>query len=1048
MHPDPVRCRAFLRAVLALCFAFSLTVSSPAQTVATGIVAGRVLNSASGAYLTDARVTVDGTSLQTFTDHTGTYLLPGVPVGEATVRVFYTGLSGQSAAITVQAGQTIHQDFQLVLASEARENEVVKLDSFVVEADRAMDQKAVAINEQRFGATPKSVVATDQFGDVTEGNIGEFLKYVPGVSIEYTGADARQIILRGVNPIYTGVYVDGNRMASAASSAADRYFEFEQVSINNVSRIEVNFSRTPDLPADALGGSVNMISKSGFDVDRPSFTYRVYGNLNPESAGEGPGIISSIGHQFDYSPGPGENPQRKAKGGFDFSYELPVSSRLAIAFNVLDSNEFNEQHEEYMYWSNANNGPGSTAANPYLQEYQMFDGPKTTERLSVGGRIDYKVAEADTISFTPQWNFYNAYFNQREINFKVNGTTNTAPTSWSGPDFVDGAPQAGNVGLTDSVTQKFGTTYQGDLVYLHRGTDWTYDLGGSASHASNHYHDGQDGTFNAYTMTLPKVTVDFSGMSQYDFLRPANITVTDASGNQLNPWSNIGNFNLVNGSLAEKDSVDQFRSVHTDVQRSLDLFGTTTTFKAGLKYEDHIRDIRSPPLSYSFIGPGGVANGTSTLASNFLPALIDQSYSTVRPPFGLPQITWPDSYYLYTLLKQNPAWWTLNQTSAIQNSTLNSKYIDEDIGAAYVMGDTRLDHNHLRLVYGIRFETTRDLGAGPEFNPNAIYQPGTKTALIGANGLPLTDSSNAVQAAQMEYQDRGSLTSTRYGSGYPSVSATYELTDHLQARLAYARAVGRPDFSNIIPGVTLPSPSSSTPYAITVNNTALAAEQADNYDAALEYYFSTVGTVSLSVWRKDITNFYGSVTELATATNLAQYNIPDPSYYLQNNGTITSNFNVGTARTTGVQLDYKQQLDFLPVPGFSVFATGYSTHLEGSPLADFSNFISKALNAGVAYDHKRFSARVNFNYRGVQREAIQSYPGVTGAYQYYAARHYYDVDFGYYLSRRVELFLAGRNVTNTPQTQQKYGPPMPGYSHTITVEEFGALYTVGIKGSF
>jgi len=1020
-----------------------------AQSPGTGAISGRILDASNGSYLNDALVTVDGTNLQTLTDRTGAYLLGGVPPGEVTVKVFYTGLAVQSGVVSVAAGQTAHRDFSLVsvAGAAAKNGEIVTLDPFVVEENKTMDQKAIAINEQRFAAIGKAVVSTDQFGEVAEDNIGEFLKYMPGVSIEYTAADARQIILRGINPIYTDVFVDGNRMASAASSGADRYFEFEQVSINNVSRVEVNFSRTPDLPADALGGSVNMISKGGFDVARPTFNYRVYTNLDPESAGRSTSELSSYADQFSPSEGPAEDSTRKAKGGFDFSFMDPVSSKFAFAINFLDSNEFNEQHETYMYWSNANSGPGSTATNPYLQEYQMFDGPKYTQRYSAGARLDFKISDTDTVSMTPQWNYYNAYFNQRTINFKVNGTTNTAPTSWDGPNYVNGAPEAGNVNFTPTVRQKFGTTYQDDLLYTHHGPQWTYDLGVSDSHASDHYHDGQDGTFEAATLTLSKVTVSFSGMNQYDFLRPAQINVTDANNNPVNAWNDLGNFTISNGSLDEEDSADQFRSVHSDVERSIDWANAPTTFKVGVKYEDHIRDIRTPALSFTFIGPGGTAGGASTLGSNFLPGLVDP-YSSVAPPFGLPQIQYPNTYYLYSLLKNNPTWWTENQTSAIETSAEDSKYIDEEIGAAYVMGDTKLLRNRLRLVYGVRFELTHDSAQGPVINPNAIYVPGTTTPLNGPNGLPLTNSSNTTLATEMEYLDRASHTTDQYASGYPSIAATYEITDNLQARFSYARALGRPDFTNIIPGVTLPNPTGSTPYAISVDNTALKPEQADNYDASLEYYFSNVGAVSISVWEKVITNFYGASTELATAANLATYNIPDPSYYLENNATITSNFNTGTMHDTGVQLDYKQELTFFPLPGFSVFATGYTTHLNGSPLADFSNFISKALNLGVAYDRRRFSAKVNFNYRGVQREAIQSYVGVTGAYQYYAARHYYDIDFGYWLSPRVELFLAGRNVTNTPQDQQKYGPPMPGYTHLITEEEFGALYTVGIKGTF
>ena len=45
----------------------------------TGTLEGRVLNLTSKSYLTNARITVDGTTLEAFTDDSGEFRLPGVP---------------------------------------------------------------------------------------------------------------------------------------------------------------------------------------------------------------------------------------------------------------------------------------------------------------------------------------------------------------------------------------------------------------------------------------------------------------------------------------------------------------------------------------------------------------------------------------------------------------------------------------------------------------------------------------------------------------------------------------------------------------------------------------------------------------------------------------------------------------------------------------------------------------------------------------------------------------------------------------------------------
>src|SRR5688500_14823381 len=76
-----------------------------AQTVSTGSIEGRVLDEARGGYLQNARVTVEGTSLETFTDDGGYFVLGGVPAGTARLRVFFTGLPAATVSVAVTAGQ-------------------------------------------------------------------------------------------------------------------------------------------------------------------------------------------------------------------------------------------------------------------------------------------------------------------------------------------------------------------------------------------------------------------------------------------------------------------------------------------------------------------------------------------------------------------------------------------------------------------------------------------------------------------------------------------------------------------------------------------------------------------------------------------------------------------------------------------------------------------------------------------------------------------------------------------------------------------------------
>lgn len=105
----------------------------------------------------------------------------------------------------------------------------------------------------------------------------------------------------------------------------------------------------------------------------------------------------------------------------------------------------------------------------------------------------------------------------------------------------------------------------------------------------------------------------------------------------------------------------------------------------------------------------------------------------------------------------------------------NSQFISELITAAYLMGDSRLMNNRLRLVYGLRFERTLDSGFGYIQDVNTIYQrdtngnfllaaSGNKIPIVAPNGKPITAASNALLLNQMEFKNRALHTTEQYAS--------------------------------------------------------------------------------------------------------------------------------------------------------------------------------------------------------------------------------------------------------------------------------------------
>ena len=263
--------------VLIACLTASL---AAAQATARGTIEGRVLNTRNGEYLEKARLTIEGTGIETFTDSSGQYRFSGVPVGAVKVRVFFTGLDMQTETVVVADGATVQRDFTLdaTLKSSVKDKDtgVVKLSEFKVGASKEMDGAAIAINEQRFASNMVNVVSADEFGHVAEGNVGEFLKFIPGISMDYGGGDARTISLGGAPSNNVPVTIGGFSLSSAASSGTSRTVELEQVSINNIARIEVYHSPTPESPGSALAGGVNMVPRGAFERSKPVLNWSTY----------------------------------------------------------------------------------------------------------------------------------------------------------------------------------------------------------------------------------------------------------------------------------------------------------------------------------------------------------------------------------------------------------------------------------------------------------------------------------------------------------------------------------------------------------------------------------------------------------------------------------------------------------------------------------------------------------------------------------------------------------------------------------------------------
>ncbi len=1027
----------------------------------TGSITGRVLNVGNSKYVANAVVTVEGTALTTLTSEYGEFRLNDIPAGVVKVRIATAGLDAEIATVTVTAGVTVNRDFELTSAERYGEDKTVQLDTFVVSANREFEGNAIATNEQRFAKGLKVVMAADAFGDVTEGNVGEFLKFLPGVSVDYVAADVRTVSVRGFAAGFTNVYLDGMPITSSNSGAAGRQFEFEQASINNAARVEVLKVPTPDMPANGIGGNVNLVSKSSLERKGAQFNYRAYLSLNHEDL------------KLGKTAGPRVSDSRKVLPGFDFDYTLPVNKRFGLVITGLSSSQFNEQHR----WQTLNNYQqgGATLANPLMQQWQLQDGPKFTDRQSMSIKGDWRISDNQRLSVMVQDSYYHSFFGNRNLNYDIGTTATTAAAGGTvlqfGPDFAQSATgtfsgtdpygNRGRVTQGSSFRDKYGNTAAGNARYTYTGSTWDVEAGAHAATSRTWYRVLGRGHF-------ANIGTRMVGVSN---LRSDNVNVADkmtfvakdSAGIAINPYQ-LSNFRITTLTDDPIDGVAEMKGGYVDLKRDLHLGTLPLTIKAGTRVYQESKDNRRATRSWTYVGPDGVANTADDNAGQY----IDTNGSSMDPYWGSQPIQWINPYKLANTLASNPNYFTINDVTSETFRINNSEKITETITAYYLQLEGKFLNNRLSVVTGVRYEKTKDKGEGVLNDPDAAFQRNANGSFVDGNpvlagvqrvlrtdigALNANGTANSVQAVQAILSERGSRPVRDYDGYYPSLNFTYNVADNLLVRVGYAKTMGRPDYTNILPFTTVDADNDdpiNNPGTLTTRNTGLKPWAADNYDVSLEYYFSNSGFITAGVFQKNISSFFetrGGTVDAALAQQLGV----GPEFIGW--GVSTTVNGTGTAKITGYEFNTTRRLDFLPGPmrSFSVNANATFLTLDGPSASAFNGFIKRTMNVGLSWNKKPLSAKINLNHRGRQQNSAQTgaqYGAANGFYEYYAPRAFVDVNVEYTLSKRFKIFANARNIFNKQQVLQRYTEGSAAYGVNYRREEFGVQMAVGVKGTF
>ena len=965
--------RACFSALALLMTSFLLAGRAAAQSAASGLITGTVINTATAANLEGAEVRLEPGGIMVLSARDGRFVLPQVAPGSYTLTVTYSGLDPKTVEARVTAGGTVTADVGLT-------SSVYRLDKFVVEGER--EGNALAITQRRNAGNVKDVISSDAFGNVADLNLGNFLQRMPGVSKEESEGEIIRVQIRGVDSNMNAVSVDGTRGSNGSTRDLNRGFEIDKIPADFIETIEITKAATPDMDADSIGGGVNLKTKSALDRRGRRITY-------------------NVGHSYNMD-------QKSFRPLFSLSYSDLIRDKVGVMLTA----SYNESHKprdrsNLVYeQTTATNRPVFFGASNWGQDQLKH------KRQGLGLRVDYKLSESTRVYFNTTYSYYIDQLNRRQ-------PTVSAPTA------------ATVVAVTNKTTDTRNQTFTFNQNLRERDVEtFNYTIGGE----SNRVWGGRlDFTANFSPSSgfeerfIPARSVAGVGFRFDRSITHNHFAVAQISGPDI---YDPRNSTMTSIDLPVIDSSDRILGAQVNYRKAF-AAALPVTVKTGLRYRDQLRKRDQTRNLYSYVGPNGVAGPVGAANDDDLGRFFDPGYTHVafNYPKGLQFLKLPE---LRESMRSQPQLYRRNVATSTQDTIRNDTRAEETVTAAYVQGETRL--GRLNVITGIRMEDTQFSGQGFKQEITAAERA-RRAAITGA----LSDQ-EIERRALAEYGNRTEA-GGEYRNYFPSIHFKYNATRNLVGRFSYSTGIGRPNFGQIVPTMTINNDN----LTVTSNNPDLAPQRSKNLDLSLEYYFEPAGLVSLGAFEKKLSNFiYRANVGRVDAGN----NIFGQEYegYM-----LTTDLNGGSATIRGLEFSYSQQFSHLGGiwRGFGVFANMTWLRTEGDYGTPGSNRTGRTLplftprtgNAGISYIGHGWTVRVKMNYAS---DRLNSYNADASRRVYDKGSTPVDLNLAYAFSRRLSVYVDVINVFNE------------GTNHTYTYirdrmtrnDLYTTVIKFGVSGSF
>jgi TonB-dependent receptor len=234
----------------------------------SGVLSGRIIDE-SKLPLAGASLIIDDVR-GTTTNQDGSYSFVNLPVGDNILKISFIGYQDREISFSVIEGKNTVLDIEMIQG--------INLKELVVTSQLRGQARALSSQKNNYNIT--NVIAADQIGRFPDANIGDAIKRIPGINVQYDQGEARFGNIRGTAPQLNSITINGERIPSAEAEV--RSIQLDLIPSDMIQAVEVSKAVTPDMDADAIGGSVNLVTRAAPYERRISGTVGVGYNILAE----------------------------------------------------------------------------------------------------------------------------------------------------------------------------------------------------------------------------------------------------------------------------------------------------------------------------------------------------------------------------------------------------------------------------------------------------------------------------------------------------------------------------------------------------------------------------------------------------------------------------------------------------------------------------------------------------------------------------------------------------------------------------------------------